>query len=678
MSETKKPFPLAKGERLTDVRRAQFSMSRRLVAPEEASKRGFIREDDDGRKLYEVAISSETEIQRWFGIEVLSHAPGAVDMSRINGGAAVLVDHGGDQIGKVMNGTARIDEDRVQRGWVRFSKSARGQEIEQDVADETRENISVGYMVLDWAVEMREAGKDENGKPAYEEVYRVTRWQPAEVSIVSVPADLTVGVGRSAAGVVPEPAKPEAQAPAPARKETSVMEPEKKDESILITDARSATEVARDKDRAEIFRICDANGMGGRAPEFIEQGLSLAEVALEIVKIRRNVRDPAIGAPHGGDNSIMKNLKLSDRKRYSYARAILLAAGANDRRQKWDGIEAEVHQELQKHYSESGLSMRSNGFLLPVDLRTPEQAWQDMERRALDSKTVTKGSEAVFEQPGELIELLRNRSAVVALGARTLTGLSGPIGFPKQTGAGTASWVGENPGTDLSDSDLALGLVMMQPKTIQSTTAYARQLLVQSSVDIENLVRNDLALIHALAWDKAAFHGTSAAGQPTGIYVAPDVPFKAHGGNPDLVLLIDQAAKVADANADEGSLGWVTTPLMAAKMMSTAEHDTAAAANWVWRGTFREGTMAGYPARGTNQISKTMVDSAPTGGSEHGIIFGNWADMIIGMFGGGIEIVVDPYAKKKQALIEVTSFQLTDLILRHGESFSKSHGATIA
>jgi hypothetical protein len=58
-------------------------------------------------------------------------------------------------------------------------------------------------------------------------------------------------------------------------------------------------------------------------------------------------------------------------------------------------------------------------------------------------------------------------------------------------------------------------------------------------------------------------------------------------------------------------------------------------------------------------------------------VFGNWGDMLIGMF-GSLEIVVDPYAKKKRALIEVTSFQMVDILLRHGQSFSKSHGATIA
>ena len=85
-----------------------------------------------------------------------------------------------------------------------------------------------------------------------------------------------------------------------------------------------------------------------------------------------------------------------------------------------------------------------------------------------------------------------------------------------------------------------------------------------------------------------------------------------------------------------------------------------------------DGMMCGYKAVASNQVSATLG-----GGSEHGIIFGNWSDALIGMW-GGLELVVDPYSLKKQGMIEVTSFQMCDIALRHGESFCKATGATIA
>src|SRR3972149_6795533 len=93
-----------------------------------------VEEPEDGKPaLYEVAVSTETEIERWFGIEILSHEKSAVDMARLKRGAAVLVDHRGDQVGVVED--ARLDSDKTLRARVRFSRGMRGQEVERDVSD---------------------------------------------------------------------------------------------------------------------------------------------------------------------------------------------------------------------------------------------------------------------------------------------------------------------------------------------------------------------------------------------------------------------------------------------------------------------------------------------------------------------------------------------------------------
>ena len=273
-------------------------------------------------------------------------------------------------------------------------------------------------------------------------------------------------------------------------------------------------------------------------------------------------------------------------------------------------------------------------------------------------------------QRGELIDLLRNMAVAVRLGARVLTGLQGPVSFTKQTGAGTATWVGENPGSDVADSNLTLGLATLNPKTLQSSTSYSRQLLATASIDVESLVRSDLAAIHALAWDKAVFHGIGAGNEPAGIYVAPDVNAVAMGGAPTFGKLVDMATEVAKDNALLGNLGFVTTPGMAGKLMQTLVASAAGSA-MIWSGNHIEGSVAGYRAIASNQIRSDLG-----GGSEHGIGFGNWADALVGMW-AGLEILADPYRLKKQGMIEVTSFQMTDVLLRRGESFTKSTGATL-
>lgn len=720
-TEPKKAFP---GGPLSEMRHAEFPIVRRAAVDDgkEHAASGLSVREEEGRKLYQVAVSSENEIERWFGIEILGHGKGEIDFERFKRGASVLVNHGGDQVGVVASKDYGVDDDKVLRAWVRFSRSTRGQEVEGDVADEIRQNISVGYFILDWDVTQRNVGKDAKGNPLYVDVYRITRWQPAEVSLVNIPADINAGVGRSADG--PEPAaiagRTAKEDPVNMKKvldeRGEVIEVPETDSRTALSEevvrslaarrapapaaapAATATAVvdapARNKEVAEIARMCAINAIEhDQMARWIEEGHTADRVGRMILDSRATKPNAQPAA-----ETIGNDLTSKERRRYSYARAIRIAAGvvaqergrpASDdaelsdflRGVKFDGLEAEVHKKLEKDRRDFGLPYQG-GLLVPMDLRSDEERWQEYERRrvearSLDSKTITKGTETVFERPGEMIEMLRNEAVVGRLGARFLGGLSGPLAFVKQTGGLTAYWVGENPASDVSASDIAFGLVHMVAKTIQATTGYTRQLLVQTSIDIENMIREEFAEAHGIKLDKTAFYGLGTAGEPLGIYLAPDVNVRAVGGNPDYADVVDTTVLVAEDNALRGNLGWVTTPGLAGKMKQTPEHATGTMANWLWQGTILEGTLGGYRAIASNQISKVMTGSAETGGAEHGCIFGNWRELIIGLF-QSMELIVDPYAQKKKGIIEVTSFQMADQILRHGESFAKWTGATAA
>lgn len=139
-------------------------------------------------RTVELAFSSEIEYRRPFGIEILGHGPGEVRMSRLQNGGAVLWNHDhSDMRGKVE--TARIDADRKGRAVIRLSKSAAGEQLLQDIIDGIVTKVSVGYSIYAWKVIEERADVD---------VFYVTDWEPYEISLVSIPADDTVGVGRSA------------------------------------------------------------------------------------------------------------------------------------------------------------------------------------------------------------------------------------------------------------------------------------------------------------------------------------------------------------------------------------------------------------------------------------------------------------------------------------------------
>ena len=139
---------------------------------------------DEEARTVEISFSSEISVERWFGMEILSHDESAVDLSRLNNRAPVLEDHFSRQIGVVEKAWIA---DRKGHASLRFSKNPQGEEVFKDILDGIRSNVSVGYQVKKFEV-------DEESNP---KIYRAVKWMPFEISIVSIPADSDVGVGRS-------------------------------------------------------------------------------------------------------------------------------------------------------------------------------------------------------------------------------------------------------------------------------------------------------------------------------------------------------------------------------------------------------------------------------------------------------------------------------------------------
>jgi HK97 family phage major capsid protein/HK97 family phage prohead protease len=601
---------------------------------------------DEQARTVALAFSSEAPVARWFGAEVLDHAPASIRMERIRNSGPVLLDHDTSRhIGVVQS--VEIGQDRVGRAVVRFGKSAAAQEAFQDVVDGIRQHISVGYRVHKMVLER----KEEN-----EETYRATDWEPLEISLVAVPADATVGVGRAA----PEPDAFETEVegarattapvstPAP---ETSTMTTP----DITVIENARADALTQERTRtAEIIALGEAHAARGGdklAAQYLREGKSVEE-------FRAALLDAVTKAPAAPTETVTLNQR--EAKEFSYVRAIA-AALARAEGQKASGLEVEVSQDIERNLPAN--YKRNGGIFVPLSVRSAIS-------EALYN-TSGKGASTVFTQAGEFIDMLRNASVAVGLGARVVGGLTGPVSFPTQTGGVSVSWVAENSGTDVTATNATLSSVALSPKTLQGTTAFSRQLMAQSSLDVEAFIRGDLAAAHALAWDVAVMHGTGSNNQPTGIYAAGSVNAVAMGGVPTFGKLIDMITEVLKDNALAGSLAFATTPGMAGKLAQTviaASTDT----NMIWSGKLDNGMLAGYTARASNQVSAVLG-----GGSEHGLIFGNWSDALIGMW-GALELVVDPYSLKKQGMIEVTSFQLCDIALRHPQSFCKATGATIS
>jgi phage head maturation protease len=151
-----------------------------------------VESDADGR-TFELSFSSEVPYDRWFGPEILDHADGCVDLSRLQEIGVVLFNHNRDDAcGKVVRAWV---EDGKGKAIIQFDDDNDiGDRICKKVSSGTLRGVSVGYTVSEWE-SVKPGKQSEDGRftgPC--EIAR--KWTPLEISIVTVPADATVGVGR--------------------------------------------------------------------------------------------------------------------------------------------------------------------------------------------------------------------------------------------------------------------------------------------------------------------------------------------------------------------------------------------------------------------------------------------------------------------------------------------------
>lgn len=152
-----------------------------------------VKADEENGNVFELSFSSEEPYMRYFGSEILDHADGACDLSRLNEIGVVLFNHDRNKvIGKIENAWV---EDNRGKAKIKFDSDNDAKVIMEKVAKGTLKGVSVGYVIDNY--EIVEKGKTSTDGRFEGPCYIARKWTPLEISIVSIPADSTVGVGRS-------------------------------------------------------------------------------------------------------------------------------------------------------------------------------------------------------------------------------------------------------------------------------------------------------------------------------------------------------------------------------------------------------------------------------------------------------------------------------------------------
>jgi HK97 family phage major capsid protein len=294
--------------------------------------------------------------------------------------------------------------------------------------------------------------------------------------------------------------------------------------------------------------------------------------------------------------------------------------------------------------------------------------WATKGRAGIDSGTSTTGGPFKFTRPGDFIEVLRNKSSVMQAGATVMTGLTGPLAFPQASGTATAAHVGENPGSDSSRSNLVTTTQSIAFFAVQASTAVSRQALFSAAsgnYDLENIIKADLAKLIALAVDLGALNGLGSANQPLGVFQRTDIGSVAigtNGGAPTAAAFIAAEKLIGDANAEAGGLSVVSNTAVRAKCRAT---ERASAHGWLWNDS---NEVLGHPAYASNQVPRNLTKGTSTTICS-AVLFGAYENLIIGMFGPGVFIIVDPFVLKYQGMVDISVTAFYGTLLRHVESF---------
>ena len=566
--------------------------------------------DEEGRTAM-IALSSEEPVERSFGNEVLEHSAEAIDLSFIaSGRAPLLMDHDPKQQIGVVESVELDGESRRLRAKVRFGRNGLAAEAFSDVVDGIKANISVGYAIN----KMEKRDKD---------TYVAKSWRPVEASLVSLPADVTVGVGRSS-----EPSQP-----ITVTENRSNPMTEQVIESVDVAAVQAEARKAEQRNAAQIVELGARHSKSDMAQKAISEGRSIEEfrgILLDEIKSTEGLESQSIG------------MTSNEVKRFSLVRAINALANPHDRRaQEEAAFEFECSRAAADQYGRT-----AQGVMLPSDVL---RNWTRDINTSDDSNMLTEDFRG-----GDFIDVLRNQSSVMQAGARILNGLQSDVKIPKKATASSAAWLATE-GANVAESEPTFSQISLSPKDLGAFTEVTRRMIQQSTLDIEALIRDDLAQSIATAMDLAALAGTGSSGQPTGIKTTSGINTVSFGAAVDLIptfaQVVQMETEVAADNALQGNLAYILPASMYGALKTVEK-----AANTAQFVIEPGGTMNGY---------KAIVSNQCTAGD---LYFGNFSDLLVGMW-GGLDILVDPYTNSKSGTILIRAIQSMDVAVRHPVSF---------
>ena len=494
--------------------------------------------DMDARTV-QLAFSSEQPVSRWFGEEILDHSKGSVRLDRLRSTGPLLLNHDSrEHIGVIES--ASIDKDRVGRAVVRFGQGKERDAILQDIEDGIRKCVSVGYRIH--RMKLEEASDDSP------DIYRAVDWEPYEVSLVSMPADTSVGVGREAREWHGEGGE---------EYDTIIIDLEDKkvaneNEKLSRGKRRKLREgAAVERERIKLITEVGAKyGQVELATKCVADSISLAD-------FNRQLLDTLPGA---------QSYTPETRSDTPFDPTGDMNRNANRPAPSWQDQAGNAvtvlrgDESLSKRLIESGdIPLEQRGLDIGqavVSLITGRWPPDGILQRAMGGgQDAAGGYHLTPVLSSEIIDLARSKSILMAAGAQVVMMSGSELALVKVLTDPVVGFVGEN--ADIPLVEPTFGRVTFRARKLAARVAISIE-LVQDAPNAAEEVRAQLGKVLGLALDLAALKGTGAGEEITGIFSHPDVQEIGSVGSPTFDHILDAVELIENENGSPAA--YLITP----------------------------------------------------------------------------------------------------------------------
>jgi HK97 family phage major capsid protein len=604
----------------------------------------------EASRTVSLAFSSEVPVLQWFGYEILDHSPSSVRLGRLKDKGPLLLDHDTTKHIGVVEGVD-VGTDRVGRSDVRFGKSELAESAFQDVLDEIRVHVSVGYIIHTMV-----RVDDIDGKPAFKAI----DWEPTEVSLVAVPADTGVGIGRSAEfSHGDHETQVEGESGDEADEgENSIDETEAETEipanrnqsnhvEIKMAEHDQPSGVDTEKKRVnDLTQLADAYaeyGARDKVFEFIRTGKSADQFKDHILE--------AMTARHSDARDVGIGMDEKEIQQYSLSRALAAAVSGD-----WSkaGFERSASEAVAKK-----MGRAAEGFYIPVDA---------FSKRAFNAGTAGEAGNLIQTSVlgGEFVDILRNAMVFQQLGVRFLGGLTNNIAIPRKATTSAILSLAETATSTVTGP--TTNQLLLGPKRIGAHIDYSKQALIQGNPDIDAMLQDDLAKAIAVQIEYLGFNGTASGDQPRGLFNTSGIGAVVGGTNGAALTwshLVDLESACANSNSEpDMRAGYAINTKTRGALKKTQK---AANLPFIWDSGAQP--VNSYRAAVTNNIPSNGTKGTATGICSSLAFGSDWSDLIIALF-GGFDVVVDPYTLATSGQVRITGNQFIDVGVRQVASFA--------